>query len=355
MKLNIFTQILGVLILSLLVGRLSAQDDLKLSERILSVGPENIFNTEGYFNWCGSIVKGEDGKYHLFYSRWPKSSKFTGWLVYSEVAHAIADSLVGPWEYKETVLKGRGKGHWDAITAHNPKIRFYEGKYYLYYISTNLGEDMDYSEEDLLETSHTGYQHPIWKILRPNQRTGVAVAESLDGPWVRQDGPLIEPSGPITTLTVNPAITQGKDGRYYLIVKGDKPNATGFVRNQAMAISERPDGDFVIQPKPVIDYLDTEDMSLWYDESRGYYYGIFHSTEHFIGLVSSPDGINWSKATEFKLMDKVIPMQDGSVLKPQRLERPFVYEENGVVQMIGFAIKDGEESYVVCLPLKPEN
>ena len=218
-----------------------------------------------------------------------------------------------------------------------------------------LDQGRIYTEEELLETSHVGYQHPNWKILRPNQRTGVAVANSLSGPWTRQNQPLIEPSGPITTLTVNPAITQGKDGRYYLIVKGDKPNATGFVRNQAIAISERPDGDFVIQPKPVIDYLDTEDMSLWYDQARGYYYGIFHSTEHFIGLVSSPDGVNWSKAAEFKLMDKVIPMADGTGFKPEKVERPFVYEENGEIQIIGFALKDGEESFIVTLPVRGED
>ncbi|MBN7811217.1 glycoside hydrolase family protein [Algoriphagus sp. H41] len=340
----------------LVLGQALAQDDLKLSERILPIGPEHIFKTEGYFNWCGSVVKGADGRYHLFYSRWPEATKFTGWLLFSEVARAVSDSATGPWDYQETVLTGRGPGYWDAITAHNPKIRYYEGKYYLYYISTRLDGDPDFSDQDLWEISKTSRTHPLWKSdLRPNQRSGVAVAESLDGPWVRQDQPLIEPGGPITTLTVNPAITQGKDGRYYLIVKGDKPNVTGFVRNQAMAISERPDGDFVIQPKPVIDYLDTEDMSLWYDEARGYYYGIFHSTEHFIGLVSSPDGINWSKAGEFKLMDKAIAMRDGSWLKPQRLERPFVYEENGAVRMIGFAVKEDEESYVVCLPLKPEN
>ncbi|MBT7093458.1 MAG: hypothetical protein HN936_09440, partial [Bacteroidetes bacterium] len=68
------------------------------------------------------------------------------------------------------------------------------------------------------------YSHPNWAILRPNQRTGVAVSSSLSGPWTRMEQPLIEPSGPITTLTVNPAITQGKDGKYYLVVKGDKPN-----------------------------------------------------------------------------------------------------------------------------------
>lgn len=211
---------------------------------------------EGYYNWGSSIQKGKDGKYHLFYSRWKKEYKFTGWLTHSEIAHAVSDNPAGPWKYKATVLKGRGKGHWDAITAHNPKIKYFNGKYYLYYCATNMGEK-EYSENDLIETAHTGYNHSNWKILRPNQRTGVAVSKSLHGPWQRMDKPLIEPSEPITTLTVNPAITKGKDGKYYLIVKGDKPNEKRFIRNQAIAISDSPTGHFEIQPKPVIDYLDT--------------------------------------------------------------------------------------------------
>jgi alpha-L-fucosidase len=324
-------------------------DDLFLRDRLQALSGENIFKTEGYYNWCTSMVKGKDGKYHLFYSRWKKQYSFYGWLTHSEIAHAISDSPTGPWTYKETALKSRGKGHWDAITAHNPKIKSFEGKYYLYYCSTNLG-DMDYTEEDLIKTAHTGYDHPKWKILRPNQRTGVAVSSSLSGPWERMDQPLIEPSGPITTLTVNPAIDRGKDGKYYLIVKGDKPNETRFIRNQAMAFSDSPTGPFEMQFKPVIDYLDTEDMSLWYDAGRMCFYGVFHA-HSFIGMVSSQDGINWKKATEYVLTPKEIRMEDGSVVTPDRLERPFIYLEDGEPKVLSLAVKKGDESYCIFIPI----
>ncbi|WP_225443962.1 glycoside hydrolase family protein [Echinicola arenosa] len=344
--------LLSVTLLTLCVSTSKGQDSLSLSKYIQPARQENIFKTEGYYNWGGSVVKGEDGKYHLFYSRWPKSTQFSGWMVYSEIAHAVSDQPTGPWEYKETVLEGRGKGYWDAITAHNPKIKCFEGKFYLYYISTNLGENEDYTEDDLREISHSRMSHPGRKAARSNQRTGVAVATSLNGPWIRQNQPLIEPSGPITTLTVNPAVDQGKDDRYYMIVKGDKPNETRFIRNQAMAISDHPDGPYEIQPDPVIDYIDTEDMSLWFDESRSRYYGIFHTPEGFIGLVSSVDGVKWKKASEYQVMPKEIKMEDGSILKPDRLERPFVYEENGKVIMLGLAAKQGNDSFVITIPLK---
>ena len=328
----------------------SHPDDLFISNHLQPVSEDNIFKTDGYYNWGASIIRGDDGKYHLFYSRWKREYGFLGWLLFSEVAHAVSKSPTGPWKYKETVLRGRGKGHWDAITAHNPKIKYFDGKYYLYYCSTNMG-DRDYTEAELIETAHTGYSHTNWKILRPNQRTGVAVSNSLNGPWKRSDKPLIEPSGPITTLTVNPAIARGRDNRYYLIVKGDKPNEARFIRNQAIAISDAPDGPFVMQAEPVIDYIDTEDMSMWYDRKRDRFYGVFH-TRGFIGMVTSADRIHWRKATEYILMSKVVPLTSGDTLKPDRLERPFIYTEDDEIKALSLAVKKGDDSYTIFIPVK---
>ena len=335
------------LILTLhVIGQTEKKDILFFKDRLQPLAEQNIFKTEGYYNWGSSVIKGDDGLYHLFYSRWPKEHGFLSWLTHSEVAHAVSDSPAGPWKHKETVLKGRGKGYWDAITVHNPKIKYFEGKYYLYYVSTNMG-DKDYTEDELIEAAN----HPNRKkYLRPNQRTGVAIAKSINGPWERMDQPLIEPSGPITTLTVNPAIAQGKDGKFYLIVKGDKPNETRFIRNQAVAVSDSPTGPFKMQEKPVIDYIDTEDMSMWYDSKHDYFYGVFHA-HTFIGMVSSPDGLNWKKATEYVITPKKLALKDGSEIIPDRLERPFVYTENDEPQVLSMAVKKGDESYIVFVPV----
>jgi len=326
----------------------SKSDDLSFDGCFQKVTKDNVFKTEGYYNWGASIIKEDDGKYHLFYSRWQNS--FYAWLTHSEIAHAISDKPSGPWKYVETILTGRGGKNWDAITAHNPKIKQFGDKYYLYYIATHMG-DQEYDDDLLLEICNTGYKHPHWKTLRTNQRTGVAVANSLKGPWKRLNHPIIEPSGPITTLTVNPAITQGADGKYYLIVKGDKPNEKNFVRNQAIAISKKPTGPFEIQSKPVIDDLDTEDMSMWYDKKRERFYGVFHA-HTYIGLVTSPDGINWTKASDYKLYHKEIPMADGHIIKPDRMERPFIFIEDGIPKTLCMSVKKGNESYTIFVPIK---
>ncbi len=323
--------------------------ELDLNSLIKPVDKENVFRDPHYYNWGSSIIKGVDNKYHLFYSRWPRELGFGAWLTHSEIAHAVSDFPAGPYHYVETALKSRGGKAWDAITAHNPKIKFFEGKFYLYYISTNLGE-ATLNPSELLELVDKDLSNIRRNALRRNQRTGVAVANSINGPWERMNKPLIEPSGPITTLTVNPAITQGPDGRYFLIVKGDKPNETKFIRNQAMAIGNSPTGPFEMQAKPVIGDLDTEDVSLWYSKSDRLFYAIFHAHTH-IGLISSADGINWDKAQNYNVTEKSISFSDNTTLKPDRMERPFVYLVNDVPKVLCLSIKKGDDSYIVLVPL----
>ncbi len=322
---------------------------VRLGDKVQALDPENIFRDPDYYNWGSSILKDEDGKYHLFYSRWPRAYSFYAWLPLSEIAHAVAEHPAGPYTYIETALSGRGGTGWDAITAHNPKIKYFEGKYYLYYIGTHAsGEPLEH--EKLVEISKTGYSHPYWTVLRENQRTGVAVSSSLNGPWERLDAPIVEPSGPITTLTVNPAITRGPDGTYFLIVKGDKPNESRFIRNQAMAVAPSPTGPFRVQDKPVIDYLDTEDASLWYDEAGGRFYAIFHAHDH-IGLITSTDGLNWEKAEHYEVMRKFLLTSEGGRITPDRMERPFVFVEDGKPKVLSLAVKEGDDSYSVFVPL----
>ena len=349
---SVWTMVIFLIFGSTLKAQENA-DNLFLRDRFELVDEHNKFKTEGYFNWGASIIKGNDNKYHMFYSRWKKEYTFLGWLIYSEIAHATSKDPAGPWKYKETVLTGRGQGHWDAITAHNPKIKYFDGKYYLYYISTNMG-DIEYTEADLLETASVGYNHRYWKVLRPNQRTGVAVSNSLNGPWIRKKKPLIEPSGPITTLTVNPAIDKGKDGKYYLVVKGDKPNETRFFRNQALAISDQPDGPFEIQPDPVIDDIDTEDMSIWFDSKRDRFYGVFHSNHEgqFIGMVTSHDGVTWKKAADYWMMPKKVLLRDGNYHVADRLERPFVLYEDGKPRVLSLAARKGNEAFNIQIPIR---
>lgn len=313
-------------------------------------GP-HVFTYPGWYTWCPSVIRNAEGKYELFHSRWPKSKGWHSWLTHSEVCRAVSDRPEGPYQPLGMSLAAVSENRGKWFNAHNPKIERYEGSYWLYFIQTWV----DGASEALrTEIAKLGGKHPLWmSAIRPNQRTFVAKAESLDGPWVITPEPIVQPAKTIVRLTVNPGVCRRPDGTYLMIVKGDKPGATQFIRNQAVATSPKPEGPWTIADKPAIDYLDTEDVSLWHDARRGRYYAVFHTGEGFIGLITSEDGLNWTKAAQYNLTPKLIRFDDGTSFKPTMMERPYVLrgddgEPTHLLVGVGYA---GGTS-VVILPLK---
>ena len=91
-----------------------------MKERLGTVGEHSIFQMEGYFVWCGTMTKGDDGLYYLYFSFWPKGEDFyEGWVKYSKVGYAVSDNPYGGFVYRGIALEGTGEG-WDASVIHNP-------------------------------------------------------------------------------------------------------------------------------------------------------------------------------------------------------------------------------------------
>ncbi len=81
------------------------------------------FAMDDWWVWCGSAARGDDDRYHLFASRWPRALTFTPhWLTNSEIVRAVADTPGGPYTFQEVVLPARGAGYWDGQMTHNPTI-----------------------------------------------------------------------------------------------------------------------------------------------------------------------------------------------------------------------------------------
>ncbi|HAZ65931.1 MAG TPA: hypothetical protein DCY41_04140 [Opitutae bacterium] len=313
-----------------------------------------VFSYPDYYTWCPSIIRDEKGRYQLFHSRWPKAKAWTSWLTHSEIDRAVATSPEGPYTPIGVVIPATSEGRGKWFDAHNPKIEKFEGSYWLYFIQT-WGTDI--TESMRTEIARKAYSHPKWSgELRPNQRTFVANATSLDGPWSITPDPIVEPARTIVRLTVNPAVCRRPDGSYLMIVKGDKPGERKFIRNQAVATSPKPQGPWTITDKPAIDYMDTEDVSLWYDQVRGRYYAVFHETTNsrgFIGMITSEDGLNWGKSAQFELTPKVVHLDDGTIWKPDMMERPYMLcDEKGNPTHLIVACSITTHSSIVILPVK---
>jgi hypothetical protein len=68
-------------------------------------------------------------------------------------------------------------------------------------------------------------------------------------------------------------------------------------------------------------------------------------------MVTSADGIRWNRAAEYRLAPKTVRLTDGSVFVPDRMERPFVYCEDGEPVVMSVAVREGDDSFIVCIPV----
>ncbi len=270
----------------------------------------------------------------MIYSRWAK--KGGDWLITSEIALAEADTLEGPYRHLKVLLKGRGPGHWDELMAHNPKLKRFGDKYYLYYISSKKG--------------------PTRGHIRDSQRIGVAVSDSILGPYTAAESPIIEPNEPVYNITVNPGVTEMADGQYLMILKGDikpkKPTEPMPQRVQGLAVSESPTGPFKMRKDIAIRDIDTEDASIWYDKKRKKYFAVFHAHK-YIGLIESNDGYQWERAEHYQITGNELQRADGSVLRTRApLQRPSIFIEDGEPRALCLAVPIPGDWHCVIVPLQ---
>jgi hypothetical protein len=330
--------------------------ELNFQEMIQPIPLSAKYINDTSYIWGGSMVKSNiDRKYHLFYSRWSKKLGMAAWITHSEVAHAVSESPFGPFKFKDISLPARGANYWDGMVTHNPTIQFYNGKYYLYYMG-NYGDGKITSPE--LNWTH-----------RNHQRIGVAIANDPNGPWQRFDKPLIDVSPDSTAqdalMVSNPSVTQMRDGRFLMVYKGvakKRPLPFGGPVVHLTAISDRPEGPFIKQNKPIftaenVDFS-AEDPYVWYKDNCYYAIvkdmkGAFTIAGRSLVLFYSLDGLDWKLAKHPLVSDLNIHWADGSTQKLEALERPQLFFENGKLVALLCAVNETpDHSYNVQIPLR---
>lgn len=105
------------------------------SERLEFAGRILDIRKQGYTTWSCSPVYGPDGRIHVFLTRIPDPKNwFKNFRTSGEIVHAVANRPEGPYEMRETVLKGTQRsGDWNAWGTVNPRIYRVDGGYALFY------------------------------------------------------------------------------------------------------------------------------------------------------------------------------------------------------------------------------
>lgn len=321
--------------------------DININQLIGKVPSYAKFTDPGYQVWCGSMIKGDDSNYYLYYSRWPDSLKHTNWVTHSEVALAVSKNPLGPYKFVKVVLPKRDKKYWDADVTHNPTIHKFGNEYYLYYMG-NYGNG------------------EFWNN-RNHQRIGVAVSKSPLGPWKRSKKPLINISPGYDSLMVsNPAVSESLDGKYVMVYKsvGHGKMPFGGKVNHRVAFSKKPDRGFKKLPNPVFTKdtvkFPAEDPYIWVQNNKYWalvkdFSGSFTKQGLSIALFESDDAINWKVAKNALASRTEIPWETGTE-KVKKLERPQLYFENGIPKILFAAVMDAnEKTFTVAIPLGSVN
>lgn len=354
--------------LALLCGggaRATAPEELDLGARVRPVPATARLAEAEWFVWCGAPIRGADGRYHLYYSRWPVREGFHAWVTHSEIAHAVANAPLGPYRHADVALPERGDAFWDGHCTHNPNVFAQGGRYYLFYMG-NRG--------DRQKTKGLNWTH------RNAQRIGLAVAERPEGPWRRLEAPIVDISPDRTAFdslcVTNPAAALRPDGGVLLLYKAveavEGKVSGGRVRYGA-AVAKRPEGPYSKVPGRIFEaegaaarehWMLAEDPYVWFSERYGRrYYAVARDVVgHFTGakgglaLFQSDDGLQWRPALHPRVLGARFSWEDGTASAFQ-LERPaLLFDEDGEpIALFGATdgyLRQGKISSNVHLPLQ---
>ncbi|HEX2957309.1 MAG TPA: T9SS type A sorting domain-containing protein [Chitinispirillaceae bacterium] len=269
--------------------------------RDIGNGIEDTTN-RSYSYWDGPIIKGPDGKYHMFASRWNQAGGHWDWLS-SVGIHAVSDSVMGPYIDKGLTWPGNqgGKGHNLTI------LELKDGTYASVVSDTRPGDFF--------------------------------TAPTLDGPWTFAGKININANGfPVPQIANLSIIIRPDDGKFMVVARN----------GQIMISSGGLTGPYVIQGNSIYNTIvnapNLEDPVLWY--SGGLYHIVVNSwSDKKAYHLTSSDGIkNWTnKGLAFDPKSNFLRYTDGTVNHWCKIERPGVFIQNNHVTHFTFAVINVEK------------
>jgi hypothetical protein len=290
--------------------------------------------------WDGKLLRGADGKYHMFADRWPHANGMGDW-VNSQTIHATSTALLGPYVDQGYAFND-GPDSKDTHKGHNVTAsELPDGTYCLI-----VDEIVPFT---------------------------IFTANSLDGPWKNLGHASIDTNGVAINIPApgdqhlesNISFVVRADGNYQIIqrhgiiaisttgllgpYKVQKPTTTypaaqAPPSNLATIFPNRPKHLSSLAPQtPESVYVYAEDPVIWY--SGGQYHVLYnYPDDRVMYHLTSVDGIHdWTdQGLAFDPRDgqKIFTDSAGNINRWYNVERPNVVMENGHVAYFTFAVSD---------------
>ena len=293
---------------------------------VATVGPRDTRNgledtTMRQWNyWDGQILRGPDGKYRLFASRWDQATGHGGWGE-SKAVSAISDSALGP--YRDQGLcwpdDEAGKGH--NVTA----LKMKSGDYSVVVSETRHGD--------------------------------VFVSPSIDGPWKHlgeiavdqrkfhslghpADTQPLHGENPKPWHGSNVSLMERPDGRFEIVQRSGQI----LISKNGILGPYEVQGDSIYRDLPGLpqdNLSDLEDPVIWF--SGGWYHLLVNNwrDRRAFHLISRNGITDWRfQGLAYEPGADFIRYSNGVVNHWNKLERPGVLIENGHVTAMTLAVID---------------
>ena len=154
--------------------------------------------------WGANIIKGSDGKYHMYVAGWPSATcGHMQWSSKSMVYHVTSDNVWGPYTYVSTL----GTGHNPEIYKTGDTYVIYRIEPLGYYKSTTLGDTWETGEYvfDLRDRALIAGENRETSLsncsFAKREDGSFVMIDRGGGIWVSRDG-LTDPWHQISTSSV---------------------------------------------------------------------------------------------------------------------------------------------------------
>ena len=251
--------------------------------------------------WGGNIVKGSDGKYHIYVAGWPSATcGHMQWSSKSMVYHVVSDNVWGPYTYVSTL----GTGHNPEIYKTGDTYVIYKIEPLGYYKSTTLGDSWTTGEY----TFDLRGRKLIASENRETSLSNCSFAKREDGSFV-----MIDRGGGIWVSR------DGLDDPWHQLT-----DASVYLNSE---IKNR--GSL-------------EDPVIWRDHLQ-YHMVVNDWSARYAYYYRSLDGLHWTKEAgkAYTGQDPFARHSNGDVEQWHKYERPRVYQdEQGRAIRMNFAVID---------------
>ncbi|MDZ8120253.1 hypothetical protein [Pontiella agarivorans] len=300
-----------------IIGELTS--DTWGAENVLPRDLSNGIEDPDWSYWGGKILKGDDGKYHMFPCRWSEDNKrgHRAWM-HSQIVHAVSENPLGPYE----VIERLGPGH-------NPAAyRQADGSYVVYAFIRTEGRALTYYYR----------------------------AKNLGDPWVINAYEYDLRGRPAYLHASNFGITRREDGACLAVDKKGSMLISQTGTTKWYAIGTGP-----VFPPRQDETTKYEDPALWYDGIQ--YHMLTHDYNHWEAYyLRSKDGVKWVREPGLGYGSAKCLYEDGTENEWWRYERVQVLQDDlGRAMQINFAAldvdkdtekgNDNHNSKNVCIPM----